>query len=106
MAGRATEQETAGRRLSRLQRHSPSGESQIPIGQRRMAEQTRYAVSPIVIAAWESVARELGWPDKPIGWQDIQRQATQILTLSGTTPAPTMPRPARHAGGVLRRGRA
>lgn len=52
-------------------------QSQIPIGQRRIAQQTRYAVSPIVIAAWESAARELGWPDQPVGWQDIQRQATQ-----------------------------
>ena len=51
--------------------------AQIPIGQRRIAEQTRYAVSPIVIVAWESAARELGWPDKAIGWQDIQRQATE-----------------------------
>jgi Ca-activated chloride channel family protein len=36
----------------------------------------RYATSPIVIAAWESVARDLGWPERPIGWQQIQRQAT------------------------------
>ena len=51
-------------------------EAQIPIGQRRVAEQTRYAVSPIVIVAWESAARELGWPDRAVGWQDIQQKAT------------------------------
>jgi Ca-activated chloride channel homolog len=51
-------------------------ESAIPIGRRRTSGQIRYAVSPIVIIAWESVARELGWPDQPIGWQDIQRRAT------------------------------
>jgi Ca-activated chloride channel family protein len=52
-------------------------ETQIPIGQRRISAQTRYAVSPIVIAAWEPVARELGWPNNPVGWQDIQRKATE-----------------------------
>lgn len=53
-----------------------SGDTQIPIGQRRISAQTRYAVSPIVIAAWEEVARELGWPSRPIGWQEIQNKAT------------------------------
>ncbi len=53
-----------------------SGDTQIPIGQRRISAQTRYAVSPIVIATWERVARELGWPDRPVGWQEIQAKAT------------------------------
>lgn len=53
-----------------------SGDTQIPIGQRRVSSQTRYAVSPIVIAAWEQVARELGWPGRPVGWQEIQDKAT------------------------------
>ncbi len=35
----------------------------------------RYAVTPVVIAAWESVARSLGWPDKPLGWADILNKA-------------------------------
>ena len=48
----------------------------IPIGQRRISAQIRYAVSPIIIAAWEPVARELGWPERPVGWQDIQAKAT------------------------------
>ncbi len=52
-------------------------ESLIPIGSRRTSAPVRYAVSPIVIAAWEEVARELGWPEEPIGWQDIQRKATE-----------------------------
>ena len=51
-------------------------ESQIPIGQSRVSTQMRYAVSPIVIAAWESAASELGWPERSIGWKDIQQQAT------------------------------
>lgn len=54
-----------------------SSETTIPIGARRTSSQVRYAVSPVVIAAWESVAQDLGWPVKAIGWQDIQRKATQ-----------------------------
>lgn len=49
----------------------------MPIGQRRISAQTRYAVSPIVLAAWEDVARRLGWPDQPVSWQDVQQRATQ-----------------------------
>ncbi len=55
---------------------SANSQSAIPIGQRRTSGHARYAVSPVVLIAWESVARELGWPDAPIGWQDIQRKAT------------------------------
>jgi len=51
-------------------------DSVIPLGQSRTSGQVRYAVSPVVIAAWEEVARELGWPDQAVGWQDIQRIAT------------------------------
>lgn len=50
--------------------------NQLPVGQARISQQVRYAVSPIVIAAWESAARDLGWPDNPVGWQTIQQQAT------------------------------
>ena len=50
--------------------------NQLPVGQARISQQVRYAVSPIVIAAWESAARDLGWPDAPVGWQTIQQQAT------------------------------
>jgi Ca-activated chloride channel family protein len=59
------------------QADASSGDTQIPIGQRRISAQTRYAVSPIVIAAWEQVARELGWPNRAIGWQQIQEKATE-----------------------------
>jgi Ca-activated chloride channel family protein len=51
--------------------------AEIPIGSRRTSNQVRYAVSPVVIAAWESVARELGWPEQAIGWETIQRKATE-----------------------------
>jgi len=41
------------------------------------SERVRYAVSPVVVAMWKSVAKEMGWPDKPIGWVDIQRRAQE-----------------------------
>jgi Ca-activated chloride channel family protein len=42
-----------------------------------IGEAVRFAVSPVVIAAWEDVARSLGWPDQSAGWQDIQQRATE-----------------------------
>ena len=66
---------------SARQAEAESGNNQIPIGQRRISAQTRYAISPIVIAAWEEVARELGWPGRPIGWQEIQNKATQDVNF-------------------------
>lgn len=38
-------------------------------------EMARYAVSPVVIAMWEELAREMGWPDRAIGWQDLLSRA-------------------------------
>ncbi len=40
-----------------------------------VGETVRYAVSPVVIAVWESLAREIGWPDRPVGWQDLLARA-------------------------------
>lgn len=66
---------------------NPAGESEtaMPIGERRISNQVRYAVSPVVIAAWESVARELGWPASPVGWETIQRKATADANFAGAT---------------------
>lgn len=64
-------------------------EGGIPIGTRRTSSQVRYAVSPVVIAAWESVARELGWPDRAVGWQDIQRKATADPNFKWSHPSTT-----------------
>jgi Ca-activated chloride channel family protein len=36
-----------------------------------VGETMRYAISPVVIAMWEDLAREMGWPDRAIGWQDL-----------------------------------
>ncbi len=38
-------------------------------------ETVRYAVSPVVIAMWEDLAREMGWPERSIGWQDLLNRA-------------------------------
>jgi len=51
-------------------------EGVVPVGQQRTSGQIRYAVSPVVIVAWESVARTLGWPEQAVGWQTIQQKAT------------------------------
>lgn len=67
----------------------------MPIGQRRVSAQTRYAVSPIVLAAWEDVARRLGWPDKPVSWQDVQQRATQDPDFKWSHAN------TRHASGLL-----
>jgi Ca-activated chloride channel family protein len=40
-----------------------------------VGETVRYAVSPVVIAMWEELAREAGWPDRPISWQDLLSRA-------------------------------
>ncbi len=40
-----------------------------------VGESVRYAVSPVVLAAWEDTARGLGWPDQPVGWQSVQQRA-------------------------------
>jgi Ca-activated chloride channel homolog len=36
---------------------------------------TSLARTPLVIAMWEPEARALGWPKKPLGWEDILREA-------------------------------
>lgn len=77
------------------EREAAEAEGQIPIGQRRVGNVIRYATSPIVIAAWESVARDLGWPERPIGWQDIQRKATQDPNFKWNHPSTS------HASGLL-----
>lgn len=67
----------------------------MPISQRRIGAQQRYAVSPIVLAAWEDVARRLGWPDKAVSWQDVQQRATQDPDFKWSHAN------TRHASGLL-----
>ena len=72
-----------------------ASDSAMPIAQRRIADQQRYAVSPIVLAAWEDVARRLGWPDRPVSWQDVQQRATQDPDFKWSHAN------TRHASGLL-----
>ncbi|GAB4544393.1 MAG: VWA domain-containing protein [Anaerolineae bacterium] len=39
------------------------------------SEVTRWAVSPVVIAMWEDAARQMGWPERAIGWADLLDRA-------------------------------
>ncbi len=55
----------------------------------------RYAVTPIVIAAWEHSARSLGWPDKAVGWTTLQTRARQDANFKWNHPS------TAHASGLL-----
>ncbi len=36
-----------------------------------LGQTTRFAVSPVVVAMWEDVARSMGYPDKSVGWASL-----------------------------------
>ena len=50
-------------------------DEQSDVAPRRVADSARYAISPIVIAAWPEVAEALGWGSRPVSWSDIQQKA-------------------------------
>ena len=52
-----------------------------------VGESVRYAVSPVVLAAWEDVARGLGWPDQPVGWQGVQQRAASDPNFRWSHPS-------------------
>jgi Ca-activated chloride channel family protein len=53
-----------------------------------LVSQTRYyAISPVVIAMWEDAARELGWPNQPIGWSDLVGYAIDHPDFSWSHPS-------------------
>jgi Ca-activated chloride channel family protein len=62
---------------------------------RLVGEPVRYAVTPIVIAAWEDAARSLGWPDKPVGWTTLQARAQGDKAFKWSHPS------TAHASGLL-----
>jgi Ca-activated chloride channel family protein len=55
----------------------------------------RYAISPIVIAAWENAARSLGWPQTPVSWQAIQAKAQGDKDFTWSHPS------TAYASGLL-----
>lgn len=52
-----------------------------------VGEAARYAISPVVIAMWEDVAESLGWPEQPVSWQTIQRQAASDPNFRWSHPS-------------------
>ncbi len=62
---------------------------------RLAGEAVRYAVTPIVIAAWENSAKSLGWPAKPVGWTTLQTRARQDANFKWNHPS------TAHASGLL-----
>jgi len=82
-------------RWAELQDADVGEEAQIPIGNRRFSNPVRFATSPVVIVAWEGVARELGWPERPVGWQQVQGRATEDPNFKWNHPSTS------HASGLL-----
>ncbi len=82
-------------RWTELQEAGAGEDAQIPIGDLRFSNPVRYATSPVVIVAWESVAQELGWPERPIGWHQVQRRATEDPNFKWNHPSTS------HASGLL-----
>jgi Ca-activated chloride channel homolog len=65
------------------------------IAPRLTGESVRYAISPIVIAAWEDAARSLGWPEQAVGWQTLQTRAQQDANFRWSHPS------TAYASGLL-----
>ncbi len=49
----------------------------------------RYAVSPIVIAMWQDVAKTMGYPDKSLGWSDLLAKAQSDKNFKWSHPSTT-----------------
>lgn len=58
-------------------------------------EPVRYAVSPIVIAAWDDTARSLGWPASPVGWSTLQSRGQSDPNFRWSHPS------TAYASGLL-----
>jgi len=54
-----------------------------------VGETVRYAVSPVVIAMWEDVARSFGYPESDIGWEDILARAQSDPSFKWSHPSTT-----------------
>ncbi len=52
-----------------------------------VGETVRFAVSPVVIAMWEETAREMGWPEGDVSWQDLLSRAQADPNFRWSHPA-------------------
>lgn len=52
-----------------------------------VGETVRYAVSPVVIAVWEDVARGMGYAEKPLGWEDLLNKAQSDANFKWSHPS-------------------
>jgi Ca-activated chloride channel family protein len=52
-----------------------------------VGQTVRYAVSPVVIAMWRDAAQRLGWPQKPLGWNDLLNEATANKDFKWSHPS-------------------
>jgi Ca-activated chloride channel family protein len=58
-------------------------------------EPVRFAVSPIVIAAWNDTARSLGWPDSAVSWKTLQERGQSDPDFQWSHPS------TAYASGLL-----
>jgi Ca-activated chloride channel family protein len=63
------------------------GSEALPIPRQRYSLPQRFAISPVVIAMWEKVAQEMGWPQKAIGWNTLQERAAQDANFHWNHPS-------------------
>ena len=61
------------------------GENRSPI----VGSLSRYALSPVVIAAWQSEAQKMGYPTKLVGWSDLAARATADAAFRWSHPSTT-----------------
>jgi len=60
-----------------------------------VGQSIRYALSPIVIAMWESKAVKMGYPNKALGWQDLMKRVAKDPGFKWSHPS------ASTASGLL-----
>ena len=53
-----------------------NADSEVKLGKPLVSKTKALVLSPVIIAMWKPMAEALGWPDKPIGWQQIHEMAT------------------------------
>jgi Ca-activated chloride channel family protein len=83
--------------LDQLSNRWAQGQAAEPgtIAPRLTGAPVRFAISPIVIAAWEDAARSLGWPQAPVSWQAIQARAQGDKDFTWSHPS------TAYASGLL-----